>query len=293
VDTTRLIALLNVTALVAMMLSMGMQVRIDAVVASARQTRLLSLGLLANYALMPAITVAMLRLFQADPMVSAGFLILAVCPGAPLGPPVTAVARGNVAWAIGMMLILAGLSTFLTPALLSLLLTRIARGGSALQVSALVIVRTLLITQLLPLAVGLAMRQYTRELSQKLAKPLGQFASILLVALVVLIVAAQHETLSAIRMRAWAGMTLLLFASLAIGWLCGGTVLANRKAMAATTANRNAAVGLVIANTNFAGTPAVTAVVAYGMLSILGALACAFLVGKMSNAEPNHAPATL
>jgi BASS family bile acid:Na+ symporter len=48
-----------------------------------------------------------------------------------------------------------------------------------------------------------------------------------------------------------------------------------------TTAIRNAAVGLVIVSTSFAGTPAVTAVVAYALVSILGALGCAFLFRKL------------
>ena len=56
-------------------------------------------------------------------MVSVGFLVLAVCPGAPVGPPITAVARGECALAIGMMVILAGLSALLSPALLSVLLS--------------------------------------------------------------------------------------------------------------------------------------------------------------------------
>ena len=55
-DTPILITLLNVTALVTIMLSMGMQVRFEAVLASARRTRLLVLGLLANYVLVPAVT---------------------------------------------------------------------------------------------------------------------------------------------------------------------------------------------------------------------------------------------
>jgi bile acid:Na+ symporter, BASS family len=109
---------LNVTALVTIMLSMGLQVNIQTVFASARRTRLLMLGLLANYVLVPAITLGLLFLFQANPLVSIGFMILAVCLGAPLGPPITAIARGNVPWAIGMMLILAGLSASLSPALL-------------------------------------------------------------------------------------------------------------------------------------------------------------------------------
>ena len=50
---------------------------------------------LANYVLVPAAALALLNLFQANSMVSAGFLVLAVCPGAPVGPPITAIAKGN------------------------------------------------------------------------------------------------------------------------------------------------------------------------------------------------------
>ena len=46
-----------------------------------------------------------------------------------------------------------------------------------------------------------------------------------------------------------------------------------------TTAVRNAAVGLVIVATSFAGTAAGTAVVAYALVSIFGTLGFAFLYG--------------
>ena len=77
-------------------------------------------------------------------------------------------------------------------------------------------------------------------------------------------------------------MSLLLLASLGIGWFCGGLDLATRKAMAVTTATRNVAVGLVIVTSKFAGTPAVTAVVAYGLVSTLGALGFALLLGRFT-----------
>ena len=82
----------------------------------------LLLGLFANYVLVPAVTFGLLCVFQANPMVSVGFFILAACPGAPVGPPITAIAKGDVPWSIGMMLILAVLSAILSPALLSVLL---------------------------------------------------------------------------------------------------------------------------------------------------------------------------
>jgi BASS family bile acid:Na+ symporter len=290
VGTPSLITLLNVTALETIMLSMGLQVKFEDVLDSARPARLLVLGLLANYGIVPMVTLGLLWLFQANPMVSVGFFILAVCPGAPLGPPLTAIARGNVPWAIGIMVILAGLSAFLSPALLGASLARLASDGD-LHVDYPVIVRTLLITQMLPLALGLGIHHRAPGLTRWIAKPVNGLANVLLLALVGLIVATQYQTLAAIRPRAWMGMSLLLLASLGIGWLCGGPELATRKAMAVTTATRNAAVGLVIATGNFANTPAVTAVVAYGLISTVAALGVALLFGKFAPIEPKTAHA--
>jgi BASS family bile acid:Na+ symporter len=288
VDAASLITLVNVTALVTIMLSMGLQVKWQAVMASTRPVLLVVLGLFANYVLVPAVTLGLLHLFQADPMVSAGFFILAVCPGAPIGPPVTGIAKGNVPWAIGIMVILAGLSVFLSPALLSVLLAWTA-PDSDLRIDYVAILRTLLVAQMFPLTMGLGIHHWAPKLTQWIVKPLGMLANALLLVLVGLIVATQYETLAAIRLRGWTGMSLLSLATLGLGWFCGGSDIAIRKALAVTTAARNAAVGLVIVTSNFAGTPAVTAVVAYALVSILGTLGFGVLVSKVGADETKKA----
>ena len=128
-------------------------------------------------------------------------------------------------------------------------------------------------------------------MTRGIVKPVGLLANVLLIVLVGLIVATHHETLAAIRLRGWTGMSLLLLASLGIGWFCGGPDLATRKAMAVTTATRNIAVGLVIVTSKFADTPAVTAVVAYGLISTLGALGFALLLGRCTALKPKDAHA--
>lgn len=278
-DPATLTNLLIVAALMAVMLSMGLKVTFAEVVASARQTRLVLFALLANFVLVPLVTVGLLYGFGANQRVSVGFLILAVCPGAPVGPPFTAIARGNVSCAIGLMVILAALSALLAPALLTVLLTPLA-PASDLHIDYLAIVRSLLVSQMLPLGIGLAIHHWAPRLTRRIDRPVGLLGNLLLLAGVGLILATQYESLSVVRLRAWAGMLLLLAASLVIGWLCGGPTRATRKALALTTALRNVAVGLVIVSANFAGTPAVTAVVAYALVSIFGALGCAFLFRK-------------
>ncbi len=275
-----MVNILNLVALVTIMLAMGMQVRFQAVAASARPLHQVLLGLLANFVLVPAVTVGLLHLFNAAPMVSAGFLVLAVCPGAPVGPPAAKIARGNVAWAIGIMVILGALSAVLSPLLLSLLLAQMA-PESDLHIDFLAIVRTLVVAQLLPLAVGLAVHHWAPRFTEKTVKPISAAANVLLLLLIVLILVTQFETLADIRLRGWTGMGLLFFASLGIGWLCGGGDLSIRKALAVTTACRNAAVGLAIVNGNFAGSPAVTAVVAYALVCIVGTLVCAALLKRL------------
>jgi BASS family bile acid:Na+ symporter len=124
-------------------------------------------------------------------------------------------------------------------------------------------------------------------LTRAIAKPIDLLANGLLLALVGLVVATQHETLAAIRLRGWMAMGLLILASLGIGWCCGAPDVGIRKALATTTATRNVAVGLVIATSGFAGKAAVTAVVAYGLVTILGALGCALLFARSAAAvEP-------
>jgi BASS family bile acid:Na+ symporter len=281
VDTQQVVGLINVTALVAIMLSMGLQVTFAALVASARVSGRVALGLVANYVLVPAAALALLHLFEPDPLIAVGFLILAVCPGAPVAPPATTIARGDVPWAVGLMVILCGFSAILSPMLLGMLVPQVA-PDSSLAVDYLAIVRTLLVAQLLPLAIGLAVHHYAPAVTARIARPVAALANVMLVILIGLILATQFDTLAAIRARGWAGMAALFAASVTIGWVCGTRDAATRKASALTTAARNAAVGLAIATGNFAGTPVVTAVVAYGLVCMLGTLGCGMLFGRLA-----------
>jgi len=265
------------SGLVAMMLSMGFRSSPGEVLASIRDLRGTTAGLAANFVLVPAATMGLLYAFDAVPVVSAGFLILAVCPGAPVGPPFAAVARGDVAYASGQMVILAGVSAVLSPALLGLLLP-----ASGLRVDSLTIVQTLAASQILPLCIGLAVSRLAPGVARRLAGPVGLAGAIVLLVVIALVLAGQFESLRLIGPSSWAGMVLLMAACLAIGWLCGGPGIARRKALAVTTASRNAAVALVIVSGGFAGTAAVTAVVAYALASLFTTLGCALLVARMT-----------
>ena len=63
-DLAALIKLLTSAGLIATMLAIGLKVHPAEVITAARQTRLVSLSLVANFLLVPAVTVGLLYLFN-------------------------------------------------------------------------------------------------------------------------------------------------------------------------------------------------------------------------------------
>ena len=266
-----------------MMIVIGLGVKIAEVTAVARDWRTIARAALANYALVPAAAVVLLLLFHAAPLVAAGFLIAAVCPGAPYGPPFTTIAKGNVVLAVGLMVILAGSSALMAPLLLRLLLPLVS-GDQPIQVDAVKIAGTLIGAQLLPLCIGLALRHRRPALADRLQKPGRLLSLVLNVVLLGAILVTQFEMLVAIPARGFLGMAALVATALASGWLLGGHKRDDRTAMAMAASVRNVAVSLVIAMASFPGTPAIAATTAFALFQTIAMALVAATWGRLAAA---------
>jgi len=278
--TERLIRILVTITLVEMMAAIGMGVRLEDLSRIGRNPGLLMRAAIANYVGVPLLTVGLLLWFGPAPMISAGFLIVAVCPGAAYGPPFTSIARGNLATAVGLMVILAASSTICAPLLLRFLLPLMTESRTV-RVDLLKMVVMLLLSQLLPLFAGLCVRQYRPALADRLRHPADMVSTALNLCLLGLIVAIRFPMLAAIRLAAFMGMLALVAASMGAGWLLGEAGSENRKAMTFTTSVRNVAVALAIVTGSFPATPAVTAVLVYGLFQTLLLAAVALVWGRL------------
>jgi bile acid:Na+ symporter, BASS family len=281
------ISLLVSITLIEMSFATGLGVRLADVIGAAKDGRqLLGTGL-ANYVAVPAAAVILILLVDADPLIAAGILILAVCPGAPYGPPLTALARGTTATSVGLMVILAGSSMVLAPLLLFLLLP-LTTGGEDLHVDPLRMLAVIVATQLLPLCCGLAIGHRWPDWAARWLGPAVAISKILNAATLALILTFQFsELLDVLRPRGILAMLVLLGISLGAGWMAGGPGSGDRKAVALTTAIRNVGLGLVITASAFAGTAAATAVIVYGLVQLLGS----FLLALWWRRSPSMATA--
>ena len=283
--------LINVLAsitLFEMMIAIGLGVALSDVWQVATDWRLIARAMLASYVVVPAAAVGLLVLFQATPFVAAGLLICAVCPGAPYGPPFTSVARGNVSVSVGLMVMLAGSSALMAPLLLQELLPFTlgllpAETGDSgpFTIDGGKIVATLLITQLLPICIGLGLRHWSPTLSDRIKVPANRLGMVLNLMTLGLILYTQFDMLLAVPLRGYLGMSLLVFVSVAAGWLLGGG--ANRSAMVMATSVRNVGVALVIVTAAFGGTRAVAAATAFALFQTLAMALVALAWGRFSS----------
>lgn len=279
-NTDQLINLLATLTLLEMMVTIGLGVKFSEVAAVARRGALVFRAAMANYLLVPAAALGLIFLFQARPMVAAGLLIAAVCPGAPYGPPFTSMAKGNVNVSVGLMVILAGSSALVAPLLLTLVLPWVA-GDTPLKINAVKMVSTLLISQFLPLCIGILVRERKPALADKLKNPFTRLSTLLNLVLVAAILVIQARMLADIPLRGYIGMLALVAGTVVAGAIFGGSSRAERVSMIFATSVRNVGVSLVIATGSFPGTPAITSATAYALFQTVVMALVALAWGKM------------
>ena len=266
-----------------MMVTIGLGVTFADVVEVGRNWGLVTRAAIANYILVPAAALGLLLLFHPNPMVSAGFLVAAVCPGAPYGPPFTAMAKGNVAVSVGLMVILAGSSAIFAPLLLHQLLPLISEDPLNINLSKMV--GTLLGAQLLPMSVGLWVRHRYAVVACRIKRPASILSTLLNLSLLTVIIFVQFRTLAEIRLMGYVGMLSLVIATMLSGWLMSGQMGEDRKGMVLTTSVRNVGVGLVIVTASFPATAAITSATAYALFQTVVMALVAVLWGRLARAS--------
>jgi bile acid:Na+ symporter, BASS family len=130
---------------VSSMLAMGSGLTVSQISEPLRNTRLVLLALVANFVVMPLGALALAKMLSLDEPFGVGLLLLGCAAGAPFLPKLAELARGNLAFAVGAMVLLMVTTVVYLPIILPLLLPGVT-------VNAWVIARSLILLMLLPLA---------------------------------------------------------------------------------------------------------------------------------------------
>jgi BASS family bile acid:Na+ symporter len=227
------------------MASMGLSLKMGQIIAPLKNVKLVVLALVVNFVLVPIVATLVTLLFPLDESLRIGLILLATAAGAPFLPKLAEVAKGNVAFSVGLMVLLMVVTIIYLPIVLPLLL-----GG--VQVSPWDIARSLIVMMLIPLAIGLLINWRYEETATKIQPTFGQASNIAMLVLTVLGLVLNFKAMIGL-VGSWgilAGIVFILV-SLVIGYLLGGSGGEIKSVMGLGAGQRNISAALVVAGQNF------------------------------------------
>lgn len=263
------------TSVILLMVGAGLSIPFAQVVEIARRLQLLVRGLAVNFIITPVLIYLSIRWLPISPDVKIGIMLMAAAPVAPMAPPFVGMAKGDLAYSVGLMTIVALLSVPLTPLIISLALPK-SEGG--VVVDPLQIIQTLLTVQLIPIIAGMVCRQVKPALAEKLLGFVPRIGQIGLLVGVGLLLAAQFKQIISIELVAYLVMPLLVVAMLfAGGWMMIGQKPGLRRSLAVSTAIRNIPLAFLIANASFPGSAVAPVTLVFSVFTMVFSI----IYGKM------------
>ena len=245
------------------MFALGASLTIAQIIEPLRNFRLIALLLLANFVAMPVIALILARVLQVDEQFAFGLLVLGCTAGAPFLPKLAERAGGDIAFAVGAMVLLMVVTVGYLPIVLPMLL-------HGVTVDPLKIAKSLILLMLIPLAAALALKARRADLAAKVRPVLARISSISLMLLLLLITAANiNKVLQLFGSRAILAALLFIASGFLVGWLLGGSGADTRKIVALGTAQRNIAAALVVAGESFSDPKVVVMVTVVAIASLI------------------------
>ena len=269
--------------------SVGLLVSARQVLAALQQRRSLAVALCANFVVLPGAALALCWGLQLAPPMQAALLLVATAPGSPVLLRLNEFARGDQARAVGLLVLLTSLTVVYQPLVLPMLLP-------GLSVSPMPIARTLVLTVLLPLVLGLLLKARWPALAGRLRPALTRLGNIsAALSCFILLPLVYLDALMDVALNGGGLLVLLLYLPLAVGagWWLGGPDADQRRLLALCCGQGSMGAAFVIAAHNF-NNPHVIAMlllILWASLALLIPLALVFRrqsLGDASCTEASH-----
>lgn len=236
------------------MLTMGMTLSTDDYKILAKRPFDIFIGACAQYTIMPLVAFALVHFLDLPKGIAVGLLLVGTCPGGVSSNIMSYIAKGDVAFSVGMTTA----STLLSPVMTPLLMLWLS--GENVDVDAWGMFKSILIVTLMPVCVGSVLNYFFgKNQSYKKAMQIMPSLSVICLALIVGGVTAlcgKHFFTSGIAIFCAIAMhnTIGYFGGYALAKICGMN-FAQRKTLAIEVGCQNAGLGTNLASTHFQALP--------------------------------------
>jgi predicted Na+-dependent transporter len=237
--------------IVTSMLGMGFSLTIPQILTPLKNRKLIIMSLVANFILVPILTLLIVGIVPLSEGLQIGLILVGFAAGAPFLPKLVQVAKGDMAFTAGLMVLLMVITIAYLPVVLPFVLTGV-------QVNPWDIAKSLILLMLIPLGIALFIRARYEEVAKGLIPTMTMAANLSLAAMFIgYFVGYFDVTYGVIGTGGILVSILLVVGAVIIGYLLGGKDRNNKKVLGLGTGQRNLAAAFAIASSNFAANPEV------------------------------------
>lgn len=266
------------------MLAMGFSLTLQQIIEPLKNTRLVAFTLVANFVLVPLLSLFILFVIPLSEGLSIGLVLVGTAAGAPFLPKLAQVAKGDIAFAVGTMVLLMVVTIAYVPIVLPFLLTDVT-------INPWDIARSLIFLMLIPLAIALLVRARYEGIASGLLTLMTQATNLSLLVLVIAFFVVYFKDLVAvIGSKGILVAVIFLIISLVIGYVLGGTSGGTKRVLAVGTAQRNLSAALAISALNFSDPDVMVMILVVGLVGLILLMVVGGELGKRAETNENWNP---
>ena len=144
-------------------------------------------GTAAQFIIMPALALGLSKLFQLDPALTAGVVLVGTCPGGTSSNVITYLSKGDVALSVGMTSVNTMLAPLLTPAITWLLLQ------TTVRVDVWAMFWSIIQVIIIPVALGFVINRFFGKFTEKAVAVLPSVSTIAICLIIAAVVSHNAE----------------------------------------------------------------------------------------------------
>jgi len=207
-------------SLAIIMFGMGLSLVKDDFVRLFAYPKAVLVGLCNQLLFLPLIGFAIVLLFDLNPSMAIGMMILSVCPGGPTSNLITQVSRGNIGLSVTLTALASLITVFTIPILLSKAIAYFT--GDTDVVIQLPIIETMLqilVITIIPISIGMIIRKRREAFALRMEKPMRTASTVLFVIIFLIIIIANKDNLTQAMKEVGLPTLLLNLSTMGLGFV--------------------------------------------------------------------------
>jgi predicted Na+-dependent transporter len=249
------------------MLAIGFSLTIPEIRESLKDTKLVSLSLVANFVLVPVIAYLLVTALKLPQDMTVGLVLVGTAAGASVLQKLVEVGKGNMVYARGLMFLLSIITIFYLPLVFPFMV-------SGVTVNPLTIALALVLLMLIPLCIGLYVRKRREPFAVRWAPRFSKLSTVVLVVVIIAFLALYFMQLAELAQTSELLMTsivVVIFILLAfgVGYLLAGKDKSYQRVLGMGTGQRNIAAAAVVSAIVLGNNMGLLTVLVTGLISLI------------------------